>query len=259
MANPKYISVTAGKDAEEVNAVLSEFQKAGYSLGQEYTPALGIQISEKTVKGIKPKNLRFAMFTEVPSLLRIINGKAMPVIHYNTKNLDNLFEQVSNVFESTYDYCKLVQINVTFPDVSQLERIKERFNGLRISLQVDYRGMDLDKVPDKVVSYGDCLDYVLLDPSRGRGDMFDIDDSTSLYLRIKDKRPDYGIVFAGGFSGDNVEEVLSKIIHKIQTKDFSICAEGKLRDKVSDEHWGQDVLNIEKVRKYLQAVRRILN
>ena len=259
MVYAKYISVTAGKDTKEVNAVLSEFQKASYSLGQEHTPAIGIQISEKTVKGIKPRNLRFATFTEIPSLLKLINGNAMPVIHYNTKNLDNLFEQVSIAFESAYDYCKLVQINTTFPDVSQLKRIKEKFSELRISLQVDYKGMDLDKVPDKIVSYGDCLDYVLIDPSRGRGDMFNIDDSTSLYLRIKDKRPDYGIVFAGGFSGDNVEEVLSNIIDRIQTKDFSICAEGKLRDKVSYEYWGQDVLNIEKVRGYLLAVRKILN
>lgn len=259
MVNTKYISVTAGKDAKEVNAILNEFQKVGYSLDQEYTPVIGIQISEKTFKGIKPKNFRFATFAEVPSLLIIINGKAMPIIHYNTKNLDTLFEQVSCVFESTYDYCKLIQINATFPDVSQLEKIKERFGKLRISLQVDYRGMDLNQVSDKVVSYCDCLDYVLIDPSRGRGDMFDIDESTSLYLRIKDKRPNYEIVFAGGLNGDNVEDVLSKIIDRIKTKEFSICAEGKLRDKISDKHWGQDVLNIEKVRKYLIGARRILN
>ncbi len=259
MAHKNYISVTAGKDAQEVTEILGEFQKAGYSLGQEYTPVIGIQISEKTLQRIKQRNLRFAPFAEVPSLLEIINGKAMPVIHYNTKNLDTLFEQVSRAFESIHDRCKLVQINAPFPDVSQLERIKERFGALRISLQVDYRGMDLDQVLDKVVSYGDCLDYVLIDPSRGRGDTFDIDDSTSLYLRIKDKRPDYGIVFAGGFDGDTVEVVLSQVIDKIQTKDFSICAEGKLRDKVSDEHWGMDVFNIEKVRKYLQAAKKALN
>ncbi len=259
MVNTKYISVTAGKDAKEVNAVLSEFQKAGYSLCQEYIPVIGILISEKTLKGIKPRNFRFAAFAEIPSLLSMVDGKAIPIIHYNTKNLDTLFEQVSIVFESTYNHCKLVQLNTTFPDVSQLERIRERFGELRISLQVDYRRMDLDQIADKVVSYGNCLDYVLIDPSRGRGDMFDIEYSTSLYLRIKDKKPDYGIVFAGGFSGDNIEEVLSKIIGRIQTKDFSICAEGRLRDKVSDEHWGMDVLNIEKVRKYLQAARKILN
>ena len=47
MANVNYVSVTAGKNAEEANAVLSEFQKAGYSLNGKYVPALGIQVSKK--------------------------------------------------------------------------------------------------------------------------------------------------------------------------------------------------------------------
>ncbi len=51
---------------------------------------------------------------------------------------------------------------------------------------------------------------------------------------------------------------LNKVIDRIQTKDFSICAEGRLRDKVSNEYWAQDILNIEKMRKYLQAAKRIL-
>lgn len=259
MARTNYISVTAGKDSEEVDAILGEFRTAGYSLSQEYAPTIGIQISEKTLNGIKPKNLRFAAFADVPSLLRRIDGKAMPVIHYNTKNIDTLSEQVSRVFESVHEHCRLVQINATFPDVSQLQRIKERFDGLKISLQVDYRGLDLKDVPEKVASYGDCLDYVLIDPSRGRGEVFNLEDSARLYLDIKEKRPDYGIVIAGGLSGDNAEEVLDKIIGMIHTKDFSICAEGQLRDKVSYEHWGQDVLNIGKVRDYLRSVKRVLN
>ena len=56
MANANYVSVTAGKDAEEANAVLSEFQKAGYSLNGNYVPALGLQVSEKTLNGINRTN-----------------------------------------------------------------------------------------------------------------------------------------------------------------------------------------------------------
>jgi hypothetical protein len=252
-----YVSVTAGKDAEEVRAVLAEFEKAGYSVTQEHIPVLGIQVSEKTLNGIKPKNFRFARFAEIPSLMKITEGKAMPVIHYNTKNTRTLYEQVSKCFEEIREYCSMVQVNATFPDISQIEKIKEL--GLKVSLQVDCRGMNLNDVIDKVASYGSCLDYVLIDPSRGRGDIFDIEDSAFLYSEIKARQPDCGLVFAGGFCGDNAEDVLKKVIDRIQTKDFSICAEGKLRDKASDEHWGQDNLNIDKVRKYLQAVKKILN
>lgn len=259
MANANYVSVTAGKNAEEANAVLSEFQKAGYSLNGKYVPALGIQVSKKTLNGIKPQNLRLAEFAEIPSLVQIAGGRAMPVIHYNTKNTDTLFEQVSKALENNYDYCKLVQINSTFPDALHFEKLKERFAGLKISLQVDYRQMDIDAAASKIITYGNCIDYVLIDPSKGRGDLFDIDKSCLLYLKVKEKMPDYGIVFAGGFSGNNAEMVLNEIVDKIKTKDFSICAEGNLRDKVSDEHWGMDILNIDKVRSYLQAVKRVLN
>lgn len=258
MANANYISVTAGKNAEEVNAVISEFQKAGYSLNGKYVPAIGMQVSEKTLSGIKPGNLRFAEFAEIPLLMQIASGKAMPVIHYNTKNTDTLFEQVSKSLEPNYDYCKLVQINATFPDASHFEKLKARFAGLKISLQVDYRQMDIDDAASKIIAYGNCIDYVLIDPSRGRGDLFDIEKSCSLYLRVKEKMPDYGIVFAGGFSGDNAEKLLTEIADKIKTNEFSICAEGNLRDKISDERWGMDILNIEKVKCYLQAVSKVL-
>lgn len=258
MAYINYVSITAGKDAEEANAVLNAFQAAGYSMEQGYAPAIGIQVSEKTLNGIKPNNLRLANFAEVPSLLKAAAGNAMPVIHYNTKNTDTLFEQVSRVFESCYGYCKTVQINAAFPEMSYFVQLKSRFPEMRISLQVDYRGIDIAQIPDKVASYGDSIDYVLIDPSRGRGDMFDIEDSAMLYLKIKEKCPDYGIVIAGGLSGDNIEEVLGKFIDKTKTKDFSICAEGKLRDKASDEHWGMDVLNIENAIKYLQSAKKIL-
>jgi len=116
-----------------------------------------------------------------------------------------------------------------------------------LSLQVDYRGLTVDDYLGKILSYGDCLDYVLIDPSIGRGKDFDIEYSSTLYMKIKDKRSCSGIVFAGGLSGDNIEEVLEKVIDRIGTKDFSICAEAGFRDKISDVHWSMDVLNKEKM------------
>lgn len=254
-----YISVTAGRDAEEVKSILSEFQNAGYTISQDYAPVIGIQISENTLNGIKPKNLRIAQFSDIPDILRLVDGKLTPVIHYNTKNMDTLSEQVSRIFETTSDYCKLLQINARFPEISELNKIKERFNGLKLSLQVDYSNQDIKQVSEKVLAYGDSLDYILLDPSRGRGDVFNLHDSAALYLGIKDKRPEYNIVIAGGLDGDNIKDILGDLIGLIRTKDFSICAEGKLRDKVSDEYWGMDILNIEKVRKYLMSAKEVLN
>ena len=62
-----------------------------------------------------------------------------------------------------------MQINSTFPDALHFEKLKERFAGLKISLQVDYRQMDIDAAASKIITYGNCIDYVLIDPSKGRG------------------------------------------------------------------------------------------
>jgi len=253
-----YVSVTAGKDLDEVNAVIDGFRNNNYFLDDKLIPAIGIQVSEKSLNGIKMKNFRFAEFKDVPLFMESIRGNVMPVIHYNTRNLETLPEQISRVFENIYNDCRLLQLNVTFPDVAHLGAIKERFPDLKISLQVDYRGKDIDTVVEKIFSYGDCLDYVLIDPSIGRGLGFDVEYSTSLYSKIKDRQPDCGIIFAGGFSGENVESILNQVIDKIKTKDFSICAEGQLRDKISDEFFGHDVLNVEKMEKYLKVAKKVL-
>jgi hypothetical protein len=249
-----YISITAARDEKEVNAVLDAFQSAGFALGQNHTPVIGVQVSENTLNGITPKNYRFPKFNEIPSLIRLMEGKAMPVIHYNTKNVDNLFEQVEKTMSSCD--CRTVQLNTTWPDIAQVEKIKQRFDGIKIILQLNYKGMEVGDAVDKIVSYGTLLDYILLDPSRGGGHMFDMETSAAFYSELKSR---YGIVFAGGFGPDTAEPVLNELIDRIKTKDISICAEGRLRDKVSDEYWGQDILNIDKLRDYLQIVKRIIS
>jgi len=253
-----YVSVTAGKNINEVKAVLDGFKTAGYFLDDKLVPAIGIQVSEKSLNGIKMKNFRFAEFKDIPSFMESIKGNVMPVIHYNTRNLETLSEQISRVFENIYDDCKFLQLNVVFPEVAYIGMIKDRFPDLKISLQVDYRDKDIDTVIEKLLPYGDCLNYILIDPSIGRGLGFDVEYSTTLYSRIKDIRPDYGVVFAGGFSGENVESILNQVIDRVKTKDFSICAEGKLRDKISDDFFGHDILSVEKMDSYLKAAKKVL-
>lgn len=55
----------------------------------------------------------------------------------------------------------------------------------------------------------------------------------------------------------NMGEVIGGFIKSVGTNDFSICAEGKLRDKVG-KHWGQDNLNNEKMKKYVIEAKKVL-
>ena len=48
------------------------------------------------------------------------------------------------------------------------------------------------------------------------------------------------------------------IMNKIDSKDFCIDAEGGLRDKLSSDY-GDDLINLEKVKGYIQSASRVLN
>ena len=56
----------------------------------------------------------------------------------------------------------------------------------------------------------------------------------------------------------SVEEKVKKIIDETGDSDFCIDAEGGLRDKLSDDH-GDSLLNMKKVKVYLQGASSVLN
>ena len=64
------------------------------------------------------------------------------------------------------------------------------------------------------------------------------------------------IGLAGGFTGDNVFLRTKKLVSEIGNH-FCIDAEGGLRDKITSAD-GDDLLNIEKVRYYLQEASKVL-
>lgn len=258
-----YVSVTGGISKEEVEAISKEFQDAGFSKDSKYFPSIGFLVSEKTLYGEKTQNLRFAEFKDVPYLIDIAKEATVPIIHYNTRNRDALAAEVKEVMQEVYDdnLCRHLQLNVIWPHISEVKKIKKHFKDMSITLQISHKsmmGLHIDEIANKVSSYKDSLDYVLIDPSKGRGIEFDPEDSVKLYQEIKSLRPKYSIVLAGGLDGDNVEDMLIEVIQELEHNDFSIDAEGRLRDKINDDFFGNDILNIEKVRRYLQGAARIL-
>ena len=260
MADMNYVSVTGGISEEEVKGIIKEFREAGYTMDSSHAPAIGFLVSEKTLNGLPTPNKRFAKFEDIPLLVKAACEDVLPVIHYNSRNLETLSEQVKKAFGGIYKLCRTVQLNTEWPDPFEVYRIKEYLDELSIILQVSYKAMEgrgVKEIADKVIGYGDSIDYVLIDPSKGRGVSFDVSHSVSLYKEIKSKK-DYSIVFAGGLCRENVLIVLAELLDRIGTTDFSVDAEGRLRDKHSDRFFGDDILNLEKVRKYLVNASKVL-
>ncbi len=147
-----------------------------------------------------------------------------------------------------------MQINTTqWIKVNEIEKIRKNHPYLSISLQISQylmKGLNLTELVEHIQLYKDYINYILIDPSRGKGIEMNTSFSTSIYKLIKEKAPKLNIVFAGGLYGENIGTILKDIINEIGSRDFSIDAEGSLRNKNS-EIFGDDILNIQKVEEYL--------
>lgn len=132
---------------------------------------------------------------------------------------------------------------------------------MHIVFQASHTVMD-GKTPCQIAvgirAYGDSIGYVLIDPSGGRGMPFDLESSIATYSELKEQCPQVTVGFAGGFTGENVAQRLKEMIQHLGDDHFCIDAEGGLRDKITPAY-GDDLLNMEKVREYLQSASSVIN
>ena len=233
-----------------------------------HMPMLGFLVSYKTLaQGRNPGNLRYPELSDLSPLLEAAKDKAFVTIHYNTRNREGLSDEVHALLEhdkiSERELCDGLQLNVTWPDPVQVREIKDRYPELKliISLSRDAMGLPANPIPPKEIAerasvYSDAADYVLVDPSGGWGIPFDADHAASVYEALSDYVP-AARGFAGGLSGENARETVSRLSEALGSVDFSIDAESLLRDPVGPGY-GNDILNQGKVHSYLTGVSRVL-
>src|SRR3989338_5443514 len=118
MSAQPYIGITGTVSVDEVEAVISEFNSAGYFLSSSHIPMLGFLVSYKTLNGLPTENKRYPLIGKVRGLLEHCAGRVLPMIHYNSKEMSTLAEQVSRIFDGLYqnDFCRALQMNIVWPD-----------------------------------------------------------------------------------------------------------------------------------------------
>lgn len=252
-----YVGITGPVTVQETKDICREFFSADYNMLTPHIPMIGFLVSLKTLRGEATQNRRYPSVQKLPELLRATDKRVLTMIHYNSKETESLSAQVEQVFDGIYDtgLCRAIQLNIVWPDVAHVNKIKEKHPGMQIVFQASQKVLD-GKTPDELAAgikaYGDAISYVLIDPSGGRGMPFDLESSVAIYSELKNQCPNLIVGFAGGFTGENVAPRLRDILQRIGASDFCIDAEGGLRDKITQEY-GDDLLNIEKVRSYLQS------
>lgn len=257
-----YVGITGPVNVQETKDICREFSEASYSMESPHIPMLGFLVSYKTLNGQLTQNRRYPIANSLPELLRATDGQVLTMVHYNSKEIDTLSNQVAQIFDGVYEngLCRAIQLNIVWPDIGQVARIKEQHSEMQIVFQASHKAME-DKTPNQIAKgvqdYGDSISYVLIDPSGGRGMPFDLESSVAVYSELREQCPDLTIGFAGGFTEENVASRLREILKQIEEDKFCIDAEGGLRDKITSEY-GDDLLNLAKVRGYLQSVSSVL-
>lgn len=263
-----YVGVTGITSVEEIRAVDSAFRESGLVTSSVHKPMMGFLASYKTLElGLNPGNLRYPRLEDLARLLEEAKGKAFVTIHYNTRNVGALVEEVSALLdnEAIFDrgLCNGLQLNVTWPSPKSIEEIRQEYPQLKIILSITSGAMDRDgkkvshkEIANSALAYDGIVNYILIDPSGGKSAELDVNRAAGIYYELLETMPTRkAVAFAGGLSSESVARIVGGLWDALYTRDFSIDAEGALRDKITQDY-GNDTLNAQKVASYLKEAAR---
>jgi len=105
------------------------------------------------------------------------------------------------------EHLQAIQLDLTWPKPEIIKEFKEKHPNISIILQVGKFALeeveyDPQDVADKLLEYGDSIDYAMLDFSLGKGRAMTETDLTRLeriFNLIQYKLPELGLTIAGGF------------------------------------------------------------
>lgn len=254
-----YVGITGLKTVEEVDAVNVIFQKNGFDQNFSHLPMYGFIVTDKRLADMTKEGTQSPKFVDLPLLASLSPSTTLPMMHYYTENKDHLADEIEQVFSYGGMYrsgdCRAVQLNIDWPHLKQIEKIKTLFDKMAIVLQLPARAMEgktATEIAHQAKDYDGFVSYALIDPSGGLGLDFDLERSLELMNSLYHAMPNTQIGVAGGFSGENVEERI-RALRGRYIEPFCIDAQGKLRD---DHDKGK--LDFEKVQQYVQGAARVL-
>lgn len=220
----RYIGITGFKTVDEVYFCDSVASR------KEPMLMYGVLTSQKSLKDPELEGSRRPAMIAVPELLAAVPDYALPMIHHCSDNR-KIAEELSRIlsYEDIYDrgLVKAVQLNQRLPDISELEKVKNRYTGLQIVLQLEPPDLIDPKGTGRMVkNYEGLIEYVIIDPSRGAGKKLSLNNTLEVLLALETKAMP---VIAGGLRPYNVAETI-RFFRAKYGDDFCIDAEGGLRE-----------------------------
>lgn len=229
-----YIEITGVTKAKEAQAIADSFQH-NILPNFSHRGAVGYLASYKSLESDNVLSPAYLSLKDMAGLLKITAGSGANIIHYRTHDRLTLGDQITNLFEypGIYDYCKTIQFNMHWPDPNQIEQAKKDIPELEVVVALTptiLKKMGRIDMVNRLVNYKGIADYLLIDPSGGRGQVFDSREIPPIYRAIKHYFPETPVILAGGFDDQNVTPRLTDLFGLLGTKDFGVDAFARLRD-----------------------------
>ena len=229
MAVP-YIGVTGVLDSAFANVLAQAFP-----WDERRRLMAGVCCSKKMLR--EGRNRHPYLFPDLQQIPRILSGdpRVLNIIHYFAE--DDL--ALENELAWLMSLCQSVplhgfQLNIPWPRPEALQWVHRQCGRRQIILALDsvalaQEGNDPSRVVSRLQNYGDLIDYVLLDPSRGEGKELDPAWALPFLDAIAADRlgSTLGLVVAGGL-GPNTVAPFVRIWERYPN--VSCDAQGKLQD-----------------------------
>ncbi len=248
-----YIGVTGVTRRSETEALLKSAEKA-FPSGFNRQIMIGVLASLKTLHGKshgKPQH--YPPLQNIKDIF-VKHDLALNLIHYATKEPETLCDQLLKLSDATPGVLNGFQLNIAWPNREQIDKfltvavLSGESWSPTLVLQVGRRAMEMtenspEKVATKVSEYVGLVDYVLLDPSGGRGEFMNPQETETYLQAIQARNLEMGLVVAGGLSELSVKSLVGPLALKYP--DLSTDAEERLRDAL-------DTLDVVASEFYLQ-------
>jgi hypothetical protein len=236
-----YIGVTGFMSQAEVTEALTMVPE-----GSARRLMVGVLMSSKTLAGQTNKWPGRYPKKEAIADIFVDDPRALNLIHYNTDNPRQLATEVRKIVELAGPHLDGFQLNITWPDPSQIQMIRDMFPDLHLLLQIGGKAMEqmesMEEFEQALGWYIPEIDSILIDPSGGKGLPLNVEKGAE-WLRVARKFPTLGLGIAGGL-GHDMLYLIETLIKEFP--DMSIDAEGRLRTPQPE-----DALNLQSTFKYI--------
>ena len=234
MRPQKYVGITGFTNWAQVEAICPVLTKASGFLFM-----VGVLVSNKTLRG--EQNHWPKRYPKIETVKEIFTGYvgALNLVHYNTGTPETLCAEMQQVRSIAGEHCHGFQLNVPWPSRETLLNYHYGFTtnpprGDKIVLQcgdraIEQAGKSAKEIARRVAEYGSLIDYVLIDPSCGRGVDFDEGFARQCFHELALAAPNIGVGIAGNLTHKNLHDKLWPLMQTYP--DISFDVESGVRDQ----------------------------